>query len=361
MLKKDYFAVDETDAPLATSAPHSNELGWKKTFLSGVIAAGVLLTPGMAAAPLFAASEMAPAAQATATNDWQELEPGASHVVKVKYDAFEKDGRLASEAIVELEMGRRGSVAFDVYTATQYADFEAGKDVTPIGRGNLKSDQTGNPFHDTKLIWANRTDMSETFFIRVENKSTGVSSFHLSVSGNGTTIQNEMADNEMVDNEMAPADVQPAQSVARSSVAETKAELAESSASASDAGYGPESAISAASTTGTLAAGETRWHTFKYDYDHSSNKPAKQATVQVKMDEKESVSFEIWTPAQVKSWAQGDKVYELGAGSVFNDVDTTLIWVGSAKASDRYYVLVENQTDSPANYSLEISGTTVSY
>jgi len=57
----------------------------------------------------------------------------------------------------------------------------------------------------------------------------------------------------------------------------------------------------------------------------------------------------------------GETVTAVGVGSVFEDVDTTLIWVGSASATDRYYVLVENLTDSPAGYSIQIDGSTVSY
>lgn len=366
MRKMLYKSVDDTDVSLhssglQSSVPHLKEASWKKTFFSGIVAAGVLLTPGLVAAPIFAAPEMAPATQSASTqsisnDEWQQLESGGSHIVKIKYDAFEKDGRLASETLIELEMGSRGSVAFDVYTADQYAAFEAGKDVDPVGRGNSKSDQTGNSLHDTKLIWANRTDISETFFIRVVNKSAGVSSFHLSVWGNGTTIQNGMVHSEMSRSEIASA-----QAVVHSSVVEVKAMPNNAETSNASAGYGPELAIATGSTSGTLAAGETRWHTFKYDYDQSSDKPAKQATVQLKMDKKDSVTFEVWTPAQVKSWVQGDEVKPVGAGSVFNDVSTTLIWVGSAKATDRYYVLVENQTDRPAGYNIEISGLTVSY
>lgn len=315
--------------------------------------AGILLASA-AAPPLYAqATTITPGTQTQVADEWKQLEPGASYTIEIHYDAHEKNGQIVSETLVELEMGKQNSVAFDVYTAAQYEKFVAGDDVTPVGRGNLKSAQTGNSYHDTKLLWANRTSVSETFHIRVKNRSAGTSSFHLDVSGKGTTIQNAPA---LALASAVTAEPVATQSVARSAVASTKAVLADSVVA-----DGPGSAIAAGSNAGTLAAGETRWYTFKYDYDHSSDAAPKQATVQVKMNDKDSVAFEVWTPKQVREWTRGDKVNQLGAGSVFEDVDTTLIWVGSAKATDRYYVLVENLTDAPADYSIEISGSTVSF
>lgn len=309
----------------------------------GTGAVASVLLASVAGSPLLASD-----GQGAAIDEWTQLDAGASHTIEIHYDAIAENGNVVSEAVVELEMGSTNSVAFDVYTANQYAKYAAGDDVTPIGRGNLKSEQTGNSFHNTKLLWANRTNSSETFHIRIKNRDAGSSSYRIHIGGNGTTVKG-----------MDAAMVAPSvdNSVARSAVA-ADVKAAPSEAMIAD---GPDTAIGAAMNAGTLAAGETRWYTFKYDYDHSSNKPAKDATVEVKMNEKDSVSFEVMTSEQVRQWALGEDISAVGAGSVFEDVDTTLIWVGSAPASDRYYVLVENETDSPAGFNIEISGPTVSY
>lgn len=311
----------------------------------GTGAVASVLLASVAGSPLLASD-----GQAAAIDEWTQLGAGASHTIEVHYDAIEENGDIVSETVVELEMGSTNSVAFDVYTADQYVEFVAGEDVKPIGRGNLKSDQTGNSFHNTKLLWANRTVSSETFHIRIKNRGAGSSSYRIHINGKGTSVKG-------MDAVAAAAPAAESASVARSAVAaDVKAAPAE--ALIAD---GPDTAIGAAMNAGTLAAGETRWYTFKYDYDHSSDKPAKDATVAVKMNEKDSVSFEVWTSEQVRQWALGEDISAVGAGSVFKDVDTTLIWVGSAAASDRYYVLVENETDSPAGFNIEISGSTVSY
>lgn len=343
-------------------------------------AAGVLLTSA-AAAPIFAeTASTAPDAQVALASEWKLLEPGASHTIQIHYDAHQKNGRIVSETVAQLEMSSAGSVAFDVYTAAQYKEFVAGEDVTPIGRGSRKSIETGNEYHNTKLLWANRTSASETFYIRVKNRNATTSSYQLNIWGKGTSFKGETASTAVESATMESAamesaavesanevvDSAPARSVARSAIA--KAGVPDSGVSTAGVSTavrgvadGPDNALSVGSDAGTLAAGETRWYTFKYDYDHSSVKPPKQSTVQVKMNNKNSVAFEVWTPMQVRDWINGETVTAIGAGSVAEDVDTNLIWVGSASATDRYYVLVENLTDSPVGYSINIGGSTVSY
>ena len=47
-------------------------------------------------------------------------------------------------------------------------------------------------------------------------------------------------------------------------------------------------------------------------------------------------------------------------GEAITDAQT-LVWVGGATASDTYYVVVKNNTDTAANYTISVSGPDVSF
>jgi hypothetical protein len=141
----------------------------------------------------------------------------------------------------------------------------------------------------------------------------------------------------------------------------------------------------------TVAPGATQWYRFKYSYDNSDkdNVPA-QAIVEMRLAQPGKVTFEVWTPGRLNAPLRDpDKKHEegtfrepVGLGTPrfiesvrhwegprlhrhtdYTDVYdmTHLIWAGSAKASDTYYIVVKNKGAEPASYQLTVSGPTVSY
>lgn len=324
-----------------------------------------LLTSSVVAAPMLALPASAaeephgdPVAVSALSNDWMALPAGEARWYRVDYDAFEENGTLSSETIVELEMGTKNSIGFEVYTAQQAQEWANGKDVEPVGVGAQKSDFTGNDDHDTKLLWANRTAASETFYIAVQNETSAESYYKLDISGKGTSYPIN-----------TPA---VSQSIARSAIAATTLpqptaqEIAPtlSVAAASNSGFGPDTAMAPNNVTVTLAAGETMWYTFDYDYDGDGT--PEDATATLRMNKADSISFEVWTPDTVRSWANNDDFDPVGRGSVFSEGNSNedlsqLVWVGSTPASGKYYVLVENTTNAPATYTLTVTGSTVSF
>lgn len=137
-----------------------------------------------------------------------------------------------------------------------------------------------------------------------------------------------------------------------------------------------------------IAPHSSQWFKFKYSYDDTAkdNTPA-QALVKLVMQNPGSVSFDVWTPDRLQNpeFATGDTHHRnpmyvpAGVGSPqFLDethhrdsdgsldiMDQTnpdvLIWSGSQRATDTFYVQVINKTDAPANYELMVNGPTVTY
>jgi hypothetical protein len=127
----------------------------------------------------------------------------------------------------------------------------------------------------------------------------------------------------------------------------------------------------------------SNWFKFKYSYDNSdSDNDATNAFVQLKMDKTGCANFEVWTRGRLQNPqhnsenfdSRNDRVEPVGRGTPLSKgsitVDgeekavtdaQTLTWLGSAEASDTYYIVVKNKTNAACNYSLSISGPDVSF
>lgn len=154
----------------------------------------------------------------------------------------------------------------------------------------------------------------------------------------------------------------------------------------------------------TIEAKSTQWYKFRYSYDSSSGKEPSEAVVLLKMNKAECVGFDVETPGTLAASPQESKQHEpIGRGSPLTkkeaDFDTanadetaqdaedtnengqidkdenpyydkehgiveneqTLIWVGSARAKETFYIVVKNKSDAACTYGLTISGPTVSF
>ena len=135
-------------------------------------------------------------------------------------------------------------------------------------------------------------------------------------------------------------------------------------------GSGPESALTPGGEQATLAARERRWYIFKYDYDADAGDPS-NVIAELRMEQAGSLSFEVWSDQNLRQWQNGEDFTPTGAGtpafaigenSNSSNRDRSLLrWVGGGRATTLYYLIVENNTDAPANYTLTVSGATVSF
>lgn len=155
----------------------------------------------------------------------------------------------------------------------------------------------------------------------------------------------------------------------------------------------------------TIEPSVVHWYKFKYSYDSSSNNEPSEATVLLKMNAAECVGFDVETPGTLAAPAvkDGKKREPIGRGSPltkkvadfdpanaadsaenaedtnengqidedenpYNDKEhgivkneQTLVWVGSARAKETFYVVVKNNSTAACGYRLSISGPTVSF
>jgi hypothetical protein len=137
--------------------------------------------------------------------------------------------------------------------------------------------------------------------------------------------------------------------------------------------------------------GATQWYRFKYSYDNSKNdNTPEQALVELRTAAPANVIFEVWTPGRLtaplkdptETHQEGTFREPVGMGTPvflesvrhwegpaqyrhadYTDVYdmTHLVWAGSAKATDTYYIVVKNKGVEPASYQLTITGPTVSF
>lgn len=155
-----------------------------------------------------------------------------------------------------------------------------------------------------------------------------------------------------------------------------------------------------------IEPGVVHWYKFKYSYDSSSNKEPSEALVLLKMNAADCISFDVETPGTLAAPAvdkDGKKREPIGRGapltkkvadfdpanaaeSAEDAEDTnengqidedenpyydkehgivenaqTLVWVGSARAKETFYVVVKNNSTAACGYKLAISGPTVSF
>jgi hypothetical protein len=167
-----------------------------------------------------------------------------------------------------------------------------------------------------------------------------------------------------------------------------------------------EGAGAPSATLVTIEPGVVHWYRFKYAYDSSSNSDPSEAIILLKMNAAGCVGFYVETPGTLAAPAvdeNGNKRAPIGRGSPLtkkvadfdpanatesaqNAEDTnengqidkdenpyydkehgiveneqTLVWVGSARAKETFYVVVKNTSTAACSYKLNISGPTVSF
>jgi hypothetical protein len=138
-----------------------------------------------------------------------------------------------------------------------------------------------------------------------------------------------------------------------------------------------------------IEPGVTHWYKFKYTYDNSknSNEPT-QAIVELAAQMNGAVNFEVWTPERLRAPLRDENTPDdvtvrapVGVGSPLYMGETYhregpapqhkhyvpildglhMMWVGSAAATDTYYIAVTNKTDTVQSYELMVAGPDVSF
>ena len=72
------------------------------------------------------------------------------------------------------------------------------------------------------------------------------------------------------------------------------------------------------------------------------------------VDPKNSATFEILTPEQVRVWAAGQTYEPVGRGATDDAFGDDLVWTGSFKTPGAYYIVVEQIGANEGGYKLSV-------
>lgn len=353
------------------------------------LAAITTMILAMVAVPVFAADQPATSRDAAGApmNGAVGIGPGETHWYKFNYhyDNSKKDNE-PTEALVVLKMNVPGAVSFSIETAANLALPKEDKDHHlrgPVGVGapmslkihnhdgteaSIANDKKNADEHDmlqnwNMLIWSGKTKVSETFYVVVKNNRSFAASYNLTIAGPDVSFPTTSVTPSKTT--VVPAAAQPMMN--------------------RDMAGAPKSG------TVMIAAGATQWYKFNYHYDNSKkdNTPS-EALVVLKMNTPGAVSFSIETPANL-ALPKEDKDHHLrgpvGVGAplsllVHNHGATVeeivlakqnadehgmlqdqslLMWSGSTRTNETFYVIVKNNRNVPVAYTLSITGPDVSF
>ena len=274
------------------------------------------------------------------SRDWISIAPGVDH-----WYAFRDEGdRESIEIILDAEPNDRAS--FKVVTQEDIRRWRAGERLLGVGAGTQNDQIPGD------LFWTGSFVKGDTYYVLVEGDNFIPSTYKLNISGQDvsfpTIIEPALTDDVLrselgleVDNVGIVADVVAA-------AAGIAVELT---------GFSPDMALAPVGEYMRIQPGQTQWYAFRDEGDQT------QISINVDAAPDNGVSFEIWTPAQLRKWAAGDSFDPVGAGTKNDNLKADLFWAGSFIKGDTYYVVVKHSglSRAPTTYSVTVTGDDVSY
>lgn len=290
------------------------------------------------------ASTSGPRIVGTPTGEWLTIGPRQFDGYQVLYKFIEGE---ESFLYAELEMTEAGAVEFYILNDALLNDWRNGLEIEPLGRGTAIDDD------ELVIAWANRSAGSETFYIAVRNMRDVPTNYKLTVSGNGITFPLGNLANTAAP-EAVEATVEPTAEAAQSDAAST-----EEGATSND-----RLSVIGAPVGDWLEIAPRRVHAYQvnYHFAEAEDGSTSNVTVKLEMGEAGDVNFYILTPDRVDQYRKGEDIEPLGAGSPINeDTETKLIWTSATVGDEILYVLVENNRDVPSYYTIDISGSGITF
>jgi len=308
-----------------------------------------------------------------------------SHWYAFKYEFDSEEDEQPAEARVQLKI-LSGNLDFEVYTTDRFGPYEDDDDDPgPVGIGTSqyrgRNDDGNNVYNDSRLVWSGSARTTGIFYVIVQGRG----SYTLDISGMTVSFPQWTRDNRdaFESQSQAPLPIENFGNIAQDEVSIVDSHIEPSGSTIPQEtqmgeapGYGPHSAITPTEGEVTLAPGEWRWYEFKYNYDNSDNENMPEhALATLKMEEADSIAFEVWTLEEVQLWSNNEEFEPVGKGTPMLTIDRKsdddndelvedeqmLAWVGSAKASQKFYIIVKNQSHRAASYTLSVTGPAVSF
>jgi Tol biopolymer transport system component len=116
-------------------------------------------------------------------------------------------------------------------------------------------------------------------------------------------------------------------------------------------GTGPGDALLPIGTPQTVAPHSAQWYRFDYGGNRS------QITATLDDHGAGGIRLAIYTPDEITTWQNGNKLVAIGVGGSF--VGHDLGWVGQFPTAGRYYAVVYNDSDASVSVSVRVTGDSV--
>ena len=287
----------------------------------GVVVALGLLTGLTALGPAVTSVAAASTGNVSvADGQWRALPAGEQAWYTFDYSG---DGSQVEIRMATPNVGSPNGSGFEVWTPEQYAQYQRGGAVEPIGRGSANSDLGGD------LFWTGNFNDAGTYHVIV-TAGSGQADYSLTIKGSGVSLP-------VAQPEVAASAAKPA------STAAVAAKPASTVAAEKNNGAAPSSALTADGKWANVAAAQQVWYAIPYGGGNA------QMVIRMAVDPNSPASFEVYTAAEVANG--GDPV---GRGSVDAAMGGDLVWAGGFADAGTVYVLVSGNGVGNTGYALTV-------
>ncbi len=262
-----------------------------------------------------------------------------------------------SQILVDMG-GNATTTTFTVWTPANVVTRSMNQSVTNVGAGSVMG-YTSNP----DQVWNGSFNTRGTYYVVVDQNSSGPGSFRLSVTGSGVSsagqpMPSSSASAASAEAAGAPAASAPVTSTVAAAPAAVAPAVSAPVTTTVAAGTGPANAITGPKGWVTTTPGATTWYAFQYPGDGS------QVTIHMAVYPSSAASYAVWTPQDLLSsqagWTISGSTSPVGLGSPNPNNGNDIVWSGSFITPGTYYVVV-SQGSTPGGYNLQITGSGVSF
>jgi hypothetical protein len=229
---------------------------------------------------------------------------------------------------IEVRMATPNGGGFAVWTPQEYAQYQNGEAVTPIGRGSANELLGGD------LYWTGNFNEAGTYYV-IATAGNAPMDYSLTVKGSGVTLPQPQAE---------PATKPVTTAAAATTAPKTEQAAAQPVATAEQkSGTGPGSALSIDCKWANIGADQQLWYAIPYGGGDA------RVVIRMATDSNHPASFAVYTGAEVTS--DSDPV---GIGSADAAMGGDLVWAGGFTDAGTIYVVVSGNGVGNTGYQLAL-------
>lgn len=276
------------------------------------------------------------------TDQWVALANGEQH-----WYAFRDEGDNTAITVQMTVVPRHGATV-TVFTPEQSSRWLSGEDVAAVGAGSEI------PRFPNDLYWTGSFVQSGTYYVLVESGGQGLSNYKLTISGSRVSFP-LLSFTPPISPLIGPT--HPYAMDNRPPVAPTPVVTPTLTATPAPPPLSsPETPLPPIGKTLSIATGETHWYAFRDEGDDATIRVSADATPD------DCLTFQVWTPEQLRLWQLGEEFRPVGQGTVNTFLKADRFWTGSFVKAGIYYIVVKPDpaTTGACTYTLHVMGDDVS-